>query len=1204
MSIPTPGKSRLSGIPTPGKSAIPTPGRLRSASTTQQPPAHPPDDEYISRAFADAIKANDPAQHRSSRASDASNASLSVSSATQSSSFSGRQSVSRPPSVASSSSAVSPIPPRAPASASGSRSFAPRSASRQSDVFARSSSRVGKTFDVGDNVRIESLGFEGTLRYLGDIDGKPGHWAGVELSGGFAGKGKNNGAVNGKQYFVCPPNCGVFVASTKLSAPTVSYGLMSRPSSVASTRSGRVTPSVSQSGRVTPSASGALSNGRKTPSVSLGNGRVTPSLSNGRVTPSASAGRRTPGVPTGKSRSSATQISMDTTTPLRSGVKSTTGMITPGSRASKYVGMTAKQLDSRVPGLRSSAGTPLGTNSPTRIGGFTSTHLPSPTQSSSSPFNTPRAPVNGRASGTGMRAPSTSTTPSKPRPSTNAPRPRVPSAIAMPPPASPSSRIQAARSVYVNGTQSEGISSSPVDLQDNQRSIEERMADIMGTRMASPSRPTSSASGRSSSAVDFQLRLDQMQARLDALEYENQQLRANADTVEDNSERLEALLVDQKHTTSRIVELESLVRTNERTVSERDSTIEALERAAQHMSLDIDKAKSDAEARVRDIQSKLDDRDALVSNLKDALQTKEGLQSENDAILRAKDAEIALLQTRVQKAYSDLEEERRELGGQVDELRKAGQETIALYEERLSAADSRRYELEDLVANLEEQLRARAQPLSPLTAQRQAASAAEIDNENLREQVQHLQKRIGMLEDQLEEAHTTFDREEAAVRERVKRYKEREENMRKELTESKKQVDQILKSEETARQRMEETEEALRENTVALENARAEIEVLRNEIADFEGLTASNSSDKVAETAQRSSQERARLTAEITSLRKELVDLRKQQKHPDGDTGELQEQNRALKSTIDLLQSECDRRDAELVSQRQALADLQIVLEEHIAELDSARKKNNRDVAMNGGESGKATPSKHDLTNAREEITGLKHIVQELQKENSAAAQKNKLLESENKLLMNETEQLRQDLKALEESVEQSIMQDEQALTSGTGPLITSDVTEIVAQRKFEAELEQLRKKHAEADMKSARTIHDLNKEIGELETLVESKIYREDELERELERLREKLARSQKKASKNSTEPPASSPSASGDSKIENVHVTEQSQNVCEICERPGHDIFSCDLLKTGVPSSECAPSGATALEELFCEDCEGRGHTAVNCPHSLDVF
>jgi len=46
-------------------------------------------------------------------------------------------------------------------------------------------------------VRIESLGMEGTLRYLGPIEGKPGIWAGVELNPGFVGKGKNDGTVNG-----------------------------------------------------------------------------------------------------------------------------------------------------------------------------------------------------------------------------------------------------------------------------------------------------------------------------------------------------------------------------------------------------------------------------------------------------------------------------------------------------------------------------------------------------------------------------------------------------------------------------------------------------------------------------------------------------------------------------------------------------------------------------------------------------------------------------------------------------------------------------------------------------------------------------------------------------------------------------------------------------------------------------------------------
>ena len=74
----------------------------------------------------------------------------------------------------------------------------------------------------------------------------------------------------------------------------------------------------------------------------------------------------------------------------------------------------------------------------------------------------------------------------------------------------------------------------------------------------------------------------------------------------------------------------------------------------------------------------------------------------------------------------------------------------------------------------------------------------------------------------------------------------------------------------------------------------------------------------------------------------------------------------------------------------------------------------------------------------------LRHIIQELQKENANAAHQNKLLESENKLLLSETEQLRkvicpnielpmgsietidlQSMDALEDSVRSRLPQDE-----------------------------------------------------------------------------------------------------------------------------------------------------------------------------------
>ena len=136
------------------------------------------------------------------------------------------------------------------------------------------------------------------------------------------------------------------------------------------------------------------------------------------------------------------------------------------------------------------------------------------------------------------------------------------------------------------------------------------------------------------------------------------------------------------------------------------------------------------------------------------------------------------------------------------------------------------------------------------------------------------------------------------------------------------------------------------------------------------------------------------------------------------------------------------------------------------------------------------------------------------------------------------------------------------------------------------------------------------NKEVSELEALIESKIYREEELEQEVERLNAELGRSKgSKGSPASSAPLRSSvaPSAMG---LSSVPKKSDSQEVCEICERPGHDIFTCDLLGEGtMPQGNGLIGGQTPKNpsdssDLFCEDCESHGHVAADCPHSMDVF
>ncbi|KAG1473822.1 hypothetical protein G6F56_000728 [Rhizopus delemar] len=65
---------------------------------------------------------------------------------------------------------------------------------------------------VGDRVKVNSL--LGVVRFVGTTDFKAGTWAGIELD--KVGLGKNDGSVDGKRYFLCPPKTGLFAPVTKL----------------------------------------------------------------------------------------------------------------------------------------------------------------------------------------------------------------------------------------------------------------------------------------------------------------------------------------------------------------------------------------------------------------------------------------------------------------------------------------------------------------------------------------------------------------------------------------------------------------------------------------------------------------------------------------------------------------------------------------------------------------------------------------------------------------------------------------------------------------------------------------------------------------------------------------------------------------------------------------------------------------------------
>lgn len=67
---------------------------------------------------------------------------------------------------------------------------------------------------IGNVVEVIGKGQRGTVAYIGATLFASGKWVGVILN---EAKGKNDGTVQGKRYFTCEENHGIFVRQSQVS---------------------------------------------------------------------------------------------------------------------------------------------------------------------------------------------------------------------------------------------------------------------------------------------------------------------------------------------------------------------------------------------------------------------------------------------------------------------------------------------------------------------------------------------------------------------------------------------------------------------------------------------------------------------------------------------------------------------------------------------------------------------------------------------------------------------------------------------------------------------------------------------------------------------------------------------------------------------------------------------------------------------------
>lgn len=127
-------------------------------------------------------------------------------------------------------------------------------------------------------------------------------------------------------------------------------------------------------------------------------------------------------------------------------------------------------------------------------------------------------------------------------------------------------------------------------------------------------------------------------------------------------------------------------------------------------------------------------------------------------------------------------------------------------------------------------------------------------------------------------------------------------------------------------------------------------------------------------------------------------------------------------------------------------------------------------------------------------------------------------------------------------------------------------------------------------------------REVSELESLIESKIYREDELETRLQELERDVDRWRAKAQALAAGSAASSAHSRSTSLTSNG-VASIDETRCELCEGP-HDLDACPVFAGTTLSADTAAAGDGASKKKWCNDCESDAHNTAECPMADDMF
>ncbi|CAG8617659.1 1977_t:CDS:2, partial [Paraglomus occultum] len=695
-------------------------------------------------------------------------------------------------------------------------------------------------FSVGDRVTVETLNISGTLRFLGPINIKPGMWAGIEMD--VHGTGKNDGSISGVSYFSCPPNTGIFVLASKLSRPKNAKEILAPP-------------------RVSPS--------------------TRPTLSIPRP-PSAQS-----------NASDRSHISTSGTTKNAQHAAMAASRITAGSRASKYIGVTASQLKQRSiskPGI-------LGPSMPTLDP--TNRNSPPPSKLKS---GLARPSVGNLRSGSGI------TPPRRRRDSSSSTGSGV-SQSQSPKLAPIGQRVSRATTPNQQLSDNEA---SLISEEMSNRALQEKIQKFLGESETSDGLPLSMWDQQS-------LRMKQLEMKVEVLETENatlaQEKKQLAKQVEDSVKGHHArpstslsMLAEEDNISDKILQLTELI-------AEKDEQLKSLEESLN----DANKKSEDYLEQIKGLErhSQL----TPGSNVGSAAQEATEHIARLEKTIELKSAEISEMAIKNEVAQKESNEKILSLQENVDKLKAAGQETINIYEQKVSALEQQIAELkkagaetillyEEATAKVEER-DAKIDELQKEAEKLRSAGVEAIDVyekiiENYKAEEEKYKSQL-VAKDELmtllrkdSEALKTVQRELADAKAQLEMREKQETGLRNELHDMTAGLEQIMRADAKSRERIYELEDELRESQALVKRQQEEITMLKDNIQD---LMAANSNEEMEKVKSFFESETKRLEGELDSARKSLADLQGEKRTVSGELDNLKNEKSLLEKRLQDVES-------------------------------------------------------------------------------------------------------------------------------------------------------------------------------------------------------------------------------------------------------------------------------------------------------------